>query len=174
MAERHLPAYIEPRLLEAIALLEPQYDHDLLDKGSAEESIAAWARVIDGGTASGDSEDGEDSENSAQHAEQEQFNAAFRFIIAAGAAKEDGGPGWQQLADMEESYANVLQELMVEHSSDLEKLQQLQHDEMTAQLAAGIEAQHLTTAARRRHAAATEALVHTRASASRAACPASG
>ena len=81
--------------------------------------------------------------------------------MTAGASLADGGPGWRQLADMEESYASVLQELMVEHSGALEELQQVQYKEMTAQLGAEGDAQQLTTAARRRRAAATEALVHT-------------
>ena len=158
MSERRLPAYVEPRLLEAVALLEPQPDPEVVFGGpAAEVAVGAWARLLDGEICR--RQGAPDSDIGG--ANDDEFDAAFRAIMTAGACSTDGGPGWRQLADMEESYASVLQELMVEHRNALEELQQLQHKEMTAQLGAGGNAQHLTTAARRRRAAATEALVHT-------------
>ena len=45
MEARRLPAYLEPRLLEAIALLEPQPDAEVLFGGpAAEAGVEAWAR----------------------------------------------------------------------------------------------------------------------------------
>lgn len=159
MSERQLPAYFEPRLVEAIELLEPQPDPEFLFSGlAAEAAVGAWARLLDDESSRGQGAEGSEG---AEGANEDDFDAAFHAILTAGASSEDGGPGWRQLSDMEESYASVLQELMVEHRNALEELQQLQHKEMTAQLGAEGNPERITTAARRRRAAATEALVHT-------------
>ena len=63
MAERNLPAYVEPQLLQAIKLLEPQPDPDQLFGGAAATAgIAAWARVLDSPGGPGDDDTNDDDD----------------------------------------------------------------------------------------------------------------
>ena len=148
MAQRQLPAYLEARLLEAVALLEPEPEAERHLQAGAEAGGAGWAALAQRGGA----DDGVDEQD-------DGFDAAFERIVDAELACDGGGAGWRQLRELELTYAGALDELLAEHTEALHELQEQQHEQMAATLSdPALSAP--TAIARRRAAAATEALVH--------------
>ena len=148
MAQRQLPAYLEARLLEAVALLEPEPEAERHLQAGAEAGGAGWAALAERGGADGGVDEEDDG-----------FDAAFERIVDAELASDGGGAGWRQLRELELTYAGALEELLTEHTEALHELQEQQHEQMAATLSDPALAAP-TAIARRRAAAATEALVH--------------
>ena len=148
MAQRQLPAYLEARLLEAVALLEPEPEAERHLQAGAEAGGVGWAALAERGGADGGVDEEDDG-----------FDAAFERIVDAELASDGGGAGWRQLRELELTYAGALEELLTEHTEALHELQEQQHEQMAATLSdPALSAP--TAIARRRAAAATEALVH--------------